>query len=234
MTYFKILDWDSSFFGFKVASINLPLLSEDDIEYCCVKMDEQLVKLAYWKTINEITQLPKNRNISLVDIACIFSINLPIEVIPPSKNISFYSNSFVSQELANIAIQCGIFSRFNIDTNFPQGTCEKMYKIWIENSVTNQLADDIIIYTNRGKIVGLITVYVKNKIGHIGLFGVEESMRGYGVGKNLIYSAMQYFIEKKCISAQVITQINNIAACNIYTKCGFSLFEKKYCYHVWL
>jgi dTDP-4-amino-4,6-dideoxy-D-galactose acyltransferase len=109
-----------------------------------------------------------------------------------------------------------------------------MYSTWIEKSVKHELADDIIIFSKDNNIAGIVTVYIKDNIGHIGLFGIDEKMRGLGIGKHLLNAANNYFIERKCEKAQVITQLNNKAACGIYEKCGFNLEHKSYCYHIWL
>jgi len=231
---FKLLDWDSNFFGFKVATISAPFLNKEEIADVCNTMKKETIHLSYWKTPNEITEFPDQLNVNLADIACIYSIVLPLKTVKIDKHIALYSDDIVSNELESIAIQCGVHSRFKTDKRFAKGSYERMYKTWIEKSVNRLLADDIIIYKKEDKIAGIVTVYVKNNIGFIGLFGIDESMRGIGIGKQLLNAAIAYFIDKKCDRAQVITQNDNKAACSIYEKCGFSIKQKSYCYHIWM
>jgi dTDP-4-amino-4,6-dideoxy-D-galactose acyltransferase len=231
---YKQLDWDSHFFGFNVATIITTVLSTSELEEVCSAMKNENITVSYWKTIHELLQFPTNYTIKLADIACIFALNLPVETNVTDKHISLYSKKYVSDDLESIAIQCGVHSRFKTDEKFPIGSYEKMYKTWIEKSVNHELADDIIIFSKDDKILGIVTVYIKNNQGYIGLFGIDEKMRGLGIGKHLLNAANNYFIDRNCKKAQVITQFNNKAACGIYEKCGFTLEQKSYCYHIWL
>jgi ribosomal protein S18 acetylase RimI-like enzyme len=231
---FNLLTWDSNFFGFKVATITAPFLNKEEIVDVCNKMKAESINLSYWKTSHEITEFPDQLDANLADIACIYSIELPLKTVKTDKHITLYRDQVVSDELESIAIQCGVHSRFKTDKRFAIGSYERMYKTWIEKSVNRLLADDIIIYKKEDKIAGIVTVYVKNNIGFIGLFGIDESMRGIGIGKHLLHAAINYFIDKKCERAQVITQNDNKAACSIYEKCGFLIKQKSYCYHIWM
>ena len=229
-----ILDWDSTFFGFKVASINPPFLHKEDIKQLCTKLRNESVKICYWKTPNVINEFPEKIDVTLVDVASIYSIKLPTETTKNDTHISLYQDKVASEELIKIGIQCGLYSRFKVDSKFPSGSFEKMYSQWIQKSVKKELADDIILYEKDSKLAGIVTVYVKNKIGHIGLFGIDESMRGKGIGKKLLNASLNYFKDKKCESAQVVTQSENVAGCAAYESVGFSLKQKQYCYHIWL
>jgi len=233
MNNFNILDWDSAFFKFKVASVIPHSLNVVEIEEMTTQMKAEDVRLAYWKTPIQIDKFPSNTDVNLADVACLYSIGLPSERnIHPQ--ISLYSGETISQELENIAIQCGIFSRFNLDKNFPSNSFEQLYRIWIQKSVSKEIADDILVYHENNILAGIVTVSVKNAVGNIGLFGIEESMRGRGIGKALLNAAISYFSDKNCMRSQVVTQSKNDAACGLYEKCGFTVIEKKYCYHFWL
>ena len=77
--FFKHLDWDSSFFGFKVAAIIPLTLSQLELETACSMMKDENIALSYWKTPNQLQNFPSHYTVKLADIACVFSINLPIE-----------------------------------------------------------------------------------------------------------------------------------------------------------
>lgn len=233
MNSFNILDWDSEFFKFKVASVIPHSLNVVEIEEMTAQMKAENVRLAYWKTPISIDIFPSNNTMHLADIACLYSIDLPKDRTTHPQ-ITLYSESTVSKELEDIAIQCGIFSRFNLDKNFPSNSFEQLYRTWIHKSVSKEIADDILVYYEKDTLAGIVTVSSKNSVGNIGLFGIEESMRGKGIGKALLNAAISYFSDKKCTRAQVITQAKNDAACGLYEKCGFTVIEKKYCYHIWL
>ena len=84
------------------------------------------------------------------------------------------------------------------------------------------------------KIVGMVTVGMKNGRGDIGLVAVHESMRGKNVGVNLTRAAQKWAIGKGCRYAQVVTQGNNLAACKLYEKCGYRVESIVNFYHIWI
>ena len=233
MNKYSILEWDSSFFGFKVATIHSLTLAVNEIEAMVTQMKGENIRLAYWKTPFKIEEFPTQYTVKLSDVACLYSSDI-LKQTEKHPNISLYNQSTTSPELESIAIQCGILSRFNTDKKFPPQAFESLYKTWINKSVSKEIADDIIIYTLEGKLGGIVTVSIKNGVGNIGLFGIDESMRGKGIGTLLLQAAITYFADNNCTRAQVVTQKDNEAARGLYEKCGLTLIEQKYCYHIWL
>lgn len=234
----KILDWDSEFFGFKVASIQLNSLQLNDLLMSFRVLKDLNVKLVYLissKAEEEVLKFADSFNGKLVDIKTTYSIQLESYVrADVSDNISLYSNNYASPDLLALAVQCGKFSRFSVDPLIPSNKMQELYQIWINKSVLHQMADETIVYTQDNKIVGLITVYTKNRIGNIGLVGVDESYRGKGIGGELIKASLNYFKEKGINEVEVVTQGLNKAACSLYEKFGFTVKSQFDFYHFWL
>lgn len=233
---YEILAWDSDFFGFPVANIVADTLSYSEFDNLCKDFTKQGITLAYWKTNHEIPFTDfETYSICLVDKPCIFQKQLkPLSTeLDFKEGIFFYSDIYVSKKLYDIAIQCGAFSRFQNDTCIPKEKFEALYRIWIEKSVKKQNADDIICYSYNNEIAGIVTISISNTVGTIGLFGVDESARGRGIGTQLLDAVQTYCIQRNCFEIRVATQQQNIPACSVYKKAGFNMMDKKNCYHIW-
>ena len=170
------------------------------------------IKTTYEKALNESDRYRKNQSVT----------------------VEFYNNKKPDDRMLDIAIQCGEYSRFKVDRNFPSNKFIALYKTWIIKSLTRELADQVIITKMNDLITGLITVGYKDGKGTIGLVGVHSDSRGTGQGSVLIQAALNYFIENKCFVVQVVTQGSNIAACRLYEKFGFALVYQSNFFHFWI
>ena len=149
-------------------------------------------------------------------------------------NIVAYTNPTPNKELYDLALQSGEYSRFRIDENFPAGSYEKLYRRWIEQSVCKAMADDVLCYYDDAKIVGMVTVGVKDNIGSIGLVAVDVKSRGKGVGSVLLEAVDAYFGEKGVSCVEVATQQNNLTACSWYERNGYEVASVTDIYHWWI
>ncbi len=220
------LQWDSAFFGMKISRIDVceskdvnvisrDVLCKNDLVYIFAKPGigvnvdgSKLVdrKLIYWKNIAEVT-------------AC--------------RNVKPFEGSVPSDDLYSLSLQSGIYSRFKLDTNFPEGSYERLYCRWIEQSVNGAFADVVLCYYAEEKIAGMVTVSVKDGIGVIGLVAVDSSYRKAGVGSELLRAVDTYLYERKIYRVEVATQYDNKNACAWYEKNGYAVKEQTDIYHWW-
>src|SRR5690606_2664394 len=130
--------------------------------------------------------------------------------------------------------QSGEFSRFKVDNNFSNNEYEKLYSEWLIGSINKRLATDIIVKRLDGKIVGFVTLTKKNvELADIGLVAVDSSYRGKGIGKELIFQVISLAKSQGYKKIQVVTQLDNRPANNLYKKCGFKKFSLTFIYHIW-
>lgn len=235
---YTILDWDSSFFGYKVAKLNINTEDYKSIERCLKDVIQLGAKLVYCQAENGskvAANLASKYNGHLVDIKTTYRYTLNSEQ-KRYKNESFikYKSDPLSDDiLLKLAVQCGIYSRFFVDPRIKVEKAKDLYQTWIRKSISKELADDILIYNFEKRIIGLISVYLKGDIGNIGLLGVDENFRGKGIGKNLVDWAISYFSSKNAKFIDVVTQGKNLSACKLYEKCGFKLEQQFDFYHFW-
>jgi len=238
MNNYKILDWDTDFLGYKVASIENGCVTQNDFHKIYDELIQLNVKLIYWASDSDCAHqkaISIEKNGLLVDIKTTYELKLNASnLTTPLSEINLYRNKEASEELLSIAVQCGEYSRFKIDPKITHQKFAELYRTWMIKSVQGSMADDVIIHKEDNEIKGVLTVYIENNVGNIGLVGVDEFSRGKGIGGKLMKAALSYFMHKGCERVQVVTQGKNEAACILYEKHGFNVSNKVNLYHFWL
>jgi len=229
----EILQWDTDFFGYTVAKINYPILNINN----CVDVIELLKKnkvvLGYYFSSESLSlyKVPGYK-IKLVDKKITYSKNNNLSAVF-SPNVRFFESKIVTQELINLSIQSGEYSRFKKDRRIKKEKFEEMYRLWIINSVNKKIADAVLVSEEKNKIIGSVTLAEKSNAASIGIIAVDRNYRGKGIGKSLMISAESWAVSKGLRSVEVDTQKANKGACNFYESCGYSMTRLKYVYHFW-
>lgn len=230
MIYFETLPWDSNFFQFPVARIkdDVDIISDEKVFQ---NLFENNIRLAYYSSFKELV-IPENNlyEIKLVDKKVTYSKEIIDQ--PANERILSYEKDYPEEKLISLAIESGIYSRFNVDNKIGRYHFEELYTKWIENSVSKKIADEVLVSKDQNEITGFVTVGKKNNRADIGIIAVDESHRGKGIGKALMFSAENYY-SGKLKSIQVVTQEDNLAACKLYESCGYLREKKEYFYHLW-
>jgi dTDP-4-amino-4,6-dideoxy-D-galactose acyltransferase len=237
MEDFSLLEWDTGFFGYKVAGIKASELEPAGLDKILRQLRENDFKLAYCfvspedKRSNESL---KQASGLLADEKITYSINVEANSFPVSDKIIPYDLKQPTQKLITLALQSGIYSRFKIDQNFRNNEFERLYMEWIGKSVSKTLADEVFVYSEDDEILGFITLSIKNRKGSIGLIAVDENQRGKAIGKKLIGRGLLYFKENNITETDVVTQKANSIACRFYESCGFRIKNIVNIYHLWI
>ncbi|MBS1782049.1 MAG: GNAT family N-acetyltransferase [Bacteroidetes bacterium] len=234
--FIKILEWDSDFFNFNVGKIEGDIQNEKDVENIIFMMEQRNFKLAYYDDKTELSSFVFNNlycSVKLIDKKTIYvkTINPKLEIHP--SIISVDSSTQYLDQLINLALQSGVYSRFNIDKNFEKGKFEEMYKLWLVNSLSRKIAKEVLVYQVGNQIAGFVTIGDKNNRADIGIIAVDYNFRGQGIGKYLMASAEKWFSNLGYDSIQVVTQGENKPACSLYENCGYKVENAMYFYHFW-
>ena len=237
----ELLEWDSNFFGFPVARILGPKISADALLKAVLDLKSRGIALIYWAS-HEIKPSPTIAQLNghLADIKTTFCLDLTdpntaarIAVDSPGTNIVPFDPTMSMSEAEALAVQSGEYSRFALDKKIPRDRYEDLYKTWIGRSLKNEIAEEVLVVRDAGKLVGLITLGQKLDRGDIGLLAVDKYSRGSGIGTALVSAANSWFLKKKYKTAQVVTQGSNIPALRLYKKCGYRIETTEYVYHFW-
>lgn len=220
------LQWDTDLFGYPVGSIESSVSDWSDRQLATVAATFRLVYV--------FSDEPLISNVLTAgDIKCIFSKKVDTTVLPqgviPASNSTGYKDT-----LTILGRQSGLYSRFALDPNFQHGEFDKLYDRWVENSLSGNIAYDVLVVEDNDDPIGMITVGEKGPTGSaIGLFAVKEGFRGHGIGLRLIAAAEHAAFQHGHRTLSVATQGSNTGACGSYLKAGFELTSEKYIYHYW-
>jgi dTDP-4-amino-4,6-dideoxy-D-galactose acyltransferase len=241
---YKILQWDTDYFGYITAKIIPKKLKINEIKKSFKNMLLQNVKLAYWASDPTDEESQKAANLLkgiLVDKKSTYYIDIANEkntrIIAPNKwknTVEEYTKETPCTALLKLAIQSGIYSRFRVDPNIGMQQFEEIYRQWIINSTNKKVADAVLVAKSNNKIIGMVTVKKENNIGNIGLIAVDKQMQKQNIGSALLQAAHTWFLSHDCTIFQVVTQKDNISGCRLYEKAGYSLKRLEYFYHFWL
>ncbi len=234
--YIEILDWDTNFFGFKVAKLNLEISKSTNLKEIIFQLDKKHVRLAYYSSLKRFPEqfnLISHVDIKLVDKKVTY-MKKEIMKSDYHDSITIYDKDYPESNMLNIAIQSGEYSRFNIDKEIGKDKYEELYKLWLINSVKKEIAKEVLVFSDNGEIRGLVTLGEKKGNADIGIIAVESTNRGKGIGKSLMYAAETWFVDNGYSSIQVVTQEDNLSACNLYRSCGYELEKVEYFYHFWI
>lgn len=231
------LPWDSAFFGFSVVRLR-EALNPDELRRVLHKLRSEGVRLAYWMPdaaagLERLAQSAggwrAGERVTLVAEPLRRTGSLG------ERTIQRYRGPAEDPQLAELAVAAGALSRFAVDPAFPPGSAERLYRQWIQRSVSGELAEAVFIYSSpAGAPVGLVTAGGDPQTGEIGLLAVAESMRGRGIGRALTVAALEYFASTGRSCAKVVTQGANAAACAVYLACGFKRSREQEVWHFWL
>lgn len=223
------LNWDSSFFGYEVGKVEVNDDSSFDLDDFIQKTkDFRLIYLFSKQVVNLPHIIEVDRKVVLSQVCT--------KIVGANNTLlqSFNGEKHSFDELKELALESGIYSRFYIDKNFKNQEYEKLYTRWIENAVNDESTIDIVIAVSNNSIIGFATLNKKNSLlADIGLVAVSKKSRGLGVGKQLIQEAILRSEKAGFKEIQVVTQMNNLAAMNLYQSANFKIKEITNIYHLW-
>lgn len=231
------LDWDSEFFGFGVGRLVGPFESVatlSDALQTAVGHGFRLVYGACGHKDNASHRIALAVGGRFVDAKRTYELDLT-RIQPTRMNIEEAGDDAHShRQLRSLAWQAAEFSRFRLDPALPEGSWQRMYSLWMQNSITGKLADAVLVERGDGRIIGMITVSHHGECGQIGLFAVDYRWRGRGIGRRLLDAAIQRCRAEGCNKLRVVTQGNNIAACRSYERAGFQVIDEQDIFHFWI
>ena len=218
-------DWDSIFFGYPVAEYIIN--SGEAFDALNFKVECANFKLVYVFSQNELIE---DTNLKLADKKVVFSK----ELFDDNSIIEFNPEVHSYDELLNLTLLSGMYSRFYLDTKFVNNEYFRLYKEWLDKSISKEIAQHILVKVINHKIAGFITLKkINSQTAQIGLIAVDEKFQRENIGTSLIRKAESLLKQQDCSLLDVITQLDNKPGCNLYKKNNFSLKKIIYTYHFW-
>lgn len=161
-----------------------------------------------------------------------------ISVIPQlPENLKLIQNSvdkpvIAIEDIKRMAYIIGEKSHYFNDASISSQQAEAIYSAWIYNSFYNNYVKESFLIMDNNYLVGLITIKIdEQKYGIIDLIGIDSSFQNQGLGKFLLFQAIDYCTKHNVVKIKVVTEGENVPANIFYQKNGFVLEDVKLVYH---
>jgi dTDP-4-amino-4,6-dideoxy-D-galactose acyltransferase len=250
----ELLKWDSDFFELKIArllgSILRPAIA-DAADIWCQRQGVNCLYALLRSDDPENGRVVLDHGYRLVDVRVTLEREIdgglenhlgvlrspPTCVIRPSQTRDLPA-------LQRMARTRHRDTRFFFDGNFSPKRCEDLYERWITVSCQGYAQAVLVAQAGRAQAenaerdndcIGYITCHLDGpeKPGRIGLFAVDATFTGQGVGAALVRSAMSWFALQGHTRVSVVTQGRNVGALRLYERCGFCTAGVELFYHKW-
>lgn len=238
----EVLDWDTAFFGFRVARVQRDTLTQEKLSEIDAWSRYNDIRLLYFLARSDdavTTRIAEYAGFHLVDVRMTFVVNIssPIFVNNTSPDCFVVVRQALAGDakiLEGIACESHKESRFFFDKNIPLHLSKSLYETWIKKSCEGY-ADAVLVAELNNKPIGYISchLYEEHGIGSVGLIGVSKTERGIGIGPVLLKSALEWFEDRGISEITVVTQGRNIAAQRLYQRFGFLTKDVQLWYHKW-
>lgn len=235
------IPWDSQHFNMNIGTYNVPTQNQNfDLETLLEEAKVCHYDVVYVRSNSPIIEL-ENRQM-FKDERVVYSKDSTKRFTPPiwpqeqkQNCISIRSckNKEITNELIQLALASGEYSRYKLDKRFSEECFVKLYKDWIVNSIDKDFATDVLVASVNNHDVGLLTYKVTGEVSTIGILAVATSHRGLHIGKQLM-QCYRESLPPEVTTLKVVTQGVNQIARKYYESCGYSIEDISYTYHLWI
>jgi len=231
----RILDWDSEFFGRRMARADVNRLTPESLGRIQSWCDSQRIDCLYFLADSadaETVRLAEDAGFHLVDVRV--TLGMEMAGLAPDSGPACV-RPFQPADLPGLRTIARVShrdSRFYYDKNLPDSLCDSLYETWIENS-TQGYAQAVLVGEHQSRPAGYITCHFSAATGQIGVFAVAQEAQGRGLGQQLVLSALRWFQQQGASEVTVVTQGRNVRGQRRYQKCGFSTRSVELWYHYW-
>ena len=235
------LEWDSEFFGVRIARALRSRLKQADIEAMRDWGRRHRIDCIYVLADAddaETVRIAEASGFQLVDVRLTFEKR----IMPPAcSSMTDTAPCLIRQSresdlpiLREIARHSHDDTRFYYDAHFPSAQCDALYETWIEKSCRGY-ADMVFVAEDGGEPRGYVSCHLREQqTGQIGLIAVAAASSGKGIGAALALHAAQWFGKQGMTRVSVVTQGRNVNAQRLYQRCGFMTQSISLYYHYWL
>lgn len=226
----RVLQWDTEFFGRRIAAVNGDQLTPSLIEKIKSFCAEERIECLYFRASAndaQTVELAEQNSFHLVDVRMTWERKL-------SDGDMSWCRLATPDHLAalrRLARVSHTDSRFYYDGRFPRERCDALFEAWITNAVNGQAA--LVAWSN-DFLAGYVTCdRLSADEGSIGLIARDPVYRGKGIGELLVLAAMEFLCRQGMSTVSVVTQARNVAAQRLYARCGFVPRAVQLYYHRW-
>lgn len=230
------LEWDSSFFGSRIARLQRRRLDAATLNEALVWCRDNRIDCLYFLADADhaaTVRLAESDGFQLTDVRVTLERAVgEADALAPSSDEIRLAREPDLTALRAIARTAHHDSRFYFDEHFDRGKCDLLYETWVENSF-HGFAQAVLVAEVEGRAAGYLTCHLKGTESQIGLVGITAENQGRGLGSRLIRHFLSWSREQGATRALVVTQGRNLAAQRLYQRNGFISSSLQLCYHLW-
>jgi ribosomal protein S18 acetylase RimI-like enzyme len=230
------LEWDTAFFGRRIASITAPNTDAAALERALHEARAGGVECVY--VLTDVEDLRMLRAVErtgarLVDVRVTLDRGLDDVAGERSAGVRAAREEDVAA-LRFLAARSHTDSRFYADGRFAFERCGELYATWIDKSC-HGWADFVLTTERDGAACAYLSGHVREGgRGEIGLVAVDPRRHGEGLGSDLVRAALAEFRARGLQRATVVTQGRNLGAQRLYEGLGFRTCKLQLWHHLWL
>jgi len=236
----RLLEWDSAFFGCRVARATPTRLDEAGLAAIMRWCQAEAIDWLYFlgdPNHRETPRLAQAAGFDFVDFR--LELVCPVDArqtapTPPAPIVIRPATRADLPDLCRLAADAYRDTRFFFDRHVDETRAPALYARWIERSVVDQLADFVLAAEWEGQTVGHITGKLgPGPAGSIGLLAVDAAMRGHGLGSRLLEAGLAWLAQHGAVQVDLVTQGRNTSAQRLYQRHGFVTQATWLWYHHW-
>ena len=239
------LQWDSSFFDRAVAKIDVSQNEEIDFIQVIDDCKKKNYKLIYifinslnQKMVSKATALfgkPINEKIFLEKKG--FNHEFGKTAFHSTYNIELIGVNITKDDynqILNLTISAGAFSRFKLDEQLGTKKFIEMYTFWVNSLINNKDYRILVIKDIAEKIIGFLSYKIIENGYKIDFMSIDETYQKKGLGKALLQSMYQELGTSRFDYIVTEIHLGNTAINKFFTSHGFTFKEASNIYHVHL
>lgn len=238
----KILEWDTSFFGFKIAQVakRKVTLHEADLMISWATRDS--IRCIYLLTEvddGDTIRVAEDSGFHLMGVRMTLENNriLLDQKLPASMDGNITIRASEAEDipiLREIAKVSHHHTHFYQDQNFQREMCDSLYETWVENNCKGS-ADTVLVILIDHNPIGYVSCHLSgNERGRIGLTAIAPGFRGRTLGVRLLTESLSWFMSRGVRQVSVVAHGRNYVAQRLYQKLGFRTTAMELWYHKWL
>ena len=239
----RILDWDTNFWGFPVATITSGNRLDEAlaaiIEAWCLRNHVRCLYFSADGTCPTTLATAAKHGFQFVDLRQNLSLDLRSATCPghgadpPTVAVRAARHEDLP-ETRWLAGVCHEDTRFFKDAAFPRAKAADMFRCWIDADFSREGLLIASLGNGGDAPIGYVSYSLPTAArGRIGLIGVGEEHRGRGVAAALLDAVVATIRARGCEALDVATQGTNVGALRLYCRRGFLPASSSVWFHRW-
>ena len=230
---YTYLSWDSEFFGFPIARIDIGTDDAQALQTEVLRADADRIECLYClcpAIRNDVLRAAVDLGFRPYDVRLELELTIGTDASapPPAREATLADGP----SLERIARESLVGTRFWNDDRFSRERVKDLYAAWVQRAFSTPATRRTLIGGDSEGFV-VCAVDTARSLGTIELIAVAEAARASGLASDLMVSAHRLFARAGLSRAVVVTQVANIAAQRLYQRLGYQTSGADFWLHRW-